>query len=110
MPCTSSVARAVGGEPDAGRRMLSWARAAGFASVEASASAWCYAMPDDRSWWGSLWAERLTESPFGDRAVEHGLATRQDLERLADAWLRWAASDDGWFFIPHGEILCQVPG
>jgi SAM-dependent methyltransferase len=104
------VARAVGGEPDAGRRMLSWARAAGFASVEASASAWCYAMPGDRSWWGSLWAERLTESPFGDRAVEHGLATRQDLERLADAWLRWAASDDGWFLIPHGEILCQVPG
>ena len=31
----------------------------------------------------SSWAERLTESPFGDRAVEHGLATRQDLARLA---------------------------
>jgi SAM-dependent methyltransferase len=104
------VARAVGGEPDAGRRMLSWALAAGFADVEPSASAWCYAAPADRSWWGSLWAERLTESPFGDRAVEHGLATRQDLERLADAWLRWAASDDGWFLIPHGEILCRVPG
>jgi hypothetical protein len=35
--------------------------------------------------------------------------TRQDLKRLADAWLRWAASDDGWFLIPRGEILCQVP-
>lgn len=104
------VARAVGGEPDAGRRMLCWAHAAGFAAVEASASAWCYAMPGDRSWWGTLWAERLAQSPFGDRAVEHGLATRQDLERLADAWLRWAASDDGWFLIPHGEILCRVPG
>jgi SAM-dependent methyltransferase len=104
------VARELGGEPDAGRRMLSWARAAGFAAVEASASAWCYAMPGDRSWWGQLWAERLTESPFGDRAVEHRLATRQDLSRLADAWLRWAASDDGWFLIPNGEILCQVPG
>src|SRR6202167_4814397 len=77
---------------------------------EPSASAWCYAPPADGSWWGSLWAERLTESPFGDRAVEHGLATRQDLERLADAWLRWAASDDGWFLIPHGEVLCRVPG
>jgi ubiquinone/menaquinone biosynthesis C-methylase UbiE len=104
------VARAVGGEPDAGRRMLSWAQAAGFAAVEPSAGAWCYATQADRSWWGSLWADRLTESPFGDRAVEHGLATRQDLERLADAWLRWAASDDGWFLIPHGEILCRVPG
>jgi SAM-dependent methyltransferase len=103
------VARALGGEPDAGRRMLSWARAAGFAAVEASAGSWCYATPGDRTWWGTLWAERLTESPFGDRAVEHGLATRPDLRRLAGAWLRWAASDDGWFLIPHGDVLGRVP-
>jgi SAM-dependent methyltransferase len=103
------AARALGGEPDAGRRLLCWARAAGFAAIEATASAWCYASPGDRSWWGTLWAERLTESPFGDRVVERGLATRQDLKRLAGAWLRWAGSDDGWFLIPHGEILCQVP-
>jgi SAM-dependent methyltransferase len=104
-----NVARAIGGEPDAGRRMLSWARQAGFETVEASASAWCYTGPVDRPWWGASWAERLTESPFGDRAVEHGLATRDDLERLAQGWRRWAASEDGWFLIPHGEILCQVP-
>jgi ubiquinone/menaquinone biosynthesis C-methylase UbiE len=104
-----NVARAIGGEPDAGRRMPSWARQAGFETVEASASAWCYTGPVDRPWWGASWAERLTESPFGDRAVEHGLATRDDLERLAEAWRRWAASEDGWFLIPHGEILCQVP-
>jgi SAM-dependent methyltransferase len=100
-----NVARALGGEPDAGRMMLAWARAAGFAEVTASASAWCYSGPTDRPWWGTLWAQRLTESPFGDRAVEHGLATRADLERLARAWLRWADSEDGWFLIPHGEIL-----
>jgi SAM-dependent methyltransferase len=103
------VARALGGEPDAGRRLLSWARAAGFAEAEASASAWCYATPGDRSWWGTLWAERLTESPLRDRVLERGLASRADLKRLAGAWLRWAASEDGWFLIPHGEILCRVP-
>ena len=103
------VARALGGEPDAGRRMLAWARAAGFTAIEATGGSWCYASPDDRAWWGTSWAERLTESPFGDRAVERGLATRQDLARLAGAWRRWAASDDGWFLIPHGEILCEVP-
>jgi SAM-dependent methyltransferase len=101
------VARAIGGEPDAGRHLLSWARAVGFHQVETSASAWCYASPQDRSWWGALWAERLTESSFGLRAIEHGLATRQDLGRLADAWHRWAAGDDGWFLIPHGEVLCR---
>jgi SAM-dependent methyltransferase len=103
-----AVARAIGGEPDAGRRMLAWARQAGFASVQASGSAWCYTGAGDRTWWGTSWAQRLTESPFGDRAVEHGLATRDDLERLARAWRRWAASEDGWILIPHGEILAQA--
>ena len=28
---------------------------------------------------------------------------------VAAAWRRGAASEDGWFLIPHGEILCQVP-
>jgi SAM-dependent methyltransferase len=102
------VARALGGEPDAGRHLLSWGRAAGFSDVVASAAAWCYTGPADRPWWGLLWAQRLTESPFGDRAVEHGLATRDDLERLARAWRRWGDSEDGWFLIPHGEILCTV--
>ncbi|HEY6312023.1 MAG TPA: hypothetical protein VIY52_14635 [Streptosporangiaceae bacterium] len=45
---------------------------------------------------------------MGDRAVEHHLATRADLERLARAWLRWADSEDAWFAIPHGEILCRA--
>jgi SAM-dependent methyltransferase len=104
-----AVARALGGEPDGGRHLLSWAQQAGFDVIEASASAWCYAGPQDRPWWGASWADRLTESPFGDRAVEHGLATRDDLQRLAEAWRRWAASEDGWLLIPNGEILCQVP-
>ncbi len=101
------VARAIGGEPDAGRRLLSWAQAAGFAGIEASASAWCYTSPEDRSWWGRLWGDRLTKSSFGDRAMDFGFATRQDLDRLANAWLTWAGSEDGWFLIPHGEILCR---
>lgn len=101
------VARAVGGEPDAGRRLLRWARLAGFAEVTASASSWCFATADERSWWGGLWAERLTRSGFARQALSNGLATHDDLERLARAWLRWSASEDGWFVVPHGEVLCQ---
>jgi SAM-dependent methyltransferase len=100
------VARATGGEPDAGRRMIAWARRAGFTDVRASASVWLFSTPEERSWWGGLWADRLTQSAFGEHAIGHGLATRSDLRRLAGAWRRWASSDDGWFLIPHGEILC----
>ena len=104
------VARASGGEPDAGRHLLAWAHAAGFAEVTATASTWCYASPPDREWWGSSWAERVTSSEFAQRAVARGLAAPADLERLSRAWRRFAASDDGWFMIPSGEILCVVPG
>jgi len=100
------VARANGGEPDAGRRLVAWARAAGFDDVRATASAWCFAEPADRHWWGELWADRVTESALGPRAVELGLADADALREMAAAWRRWAEDPDGWFAVLHGEILC----
>ena len=102
------VARAIGAEPDAGRRLLAWARRAGFTQIEPSAGVWCYAGADDRRWWGGLWAERLTESAFAGQAVAAGIATADDLSELAAAWRRWADSEDAWFLAPHGEILCRA--
>ncbi len=101
------VAWAIGGEPDSGRRVHRWARQAGFEEIETSAGAWCFATPDERGWWGGQWAQRLTQSSFADRAVATGCAAPADLGRLAEAWRRWASTDDGWFFVPHGEILCR---
>jgi SAM-dependent methyltransferase len=105
-----TVARRNRGEPDAGRFLLHWANEAGFSDIRPSASAWCFATPDDRAWWGGLWADRVTVSALGDQAVEHGLATRAELDGLADAWRRWAADADGWFAVLHGEILCRAAG
>jgi SAM-dependent methyltransferase len=102
------VARADGGEPDAGRRLLGWARAAGLEEVIASSSTWCFASAADRDWWGGLWADRIVSTRVGVRAVELGLAEREDLERISDAWRGWAAQPDGWFSVLHGEILCRV--
>jgi ubiquinone/menaquinone biosynthesis C-methylase UbiE len=101
------VARANGGEPDAGRRLLSWARRAGFGDIAPSASVWCYATPEDRAWWSETWAERITRSAFAERALESGHATRQDLERIAAGWRAWGAEPDGWFGVLHGEIICR---
>ena len=102
-----ATARANGGEPDAGSRLLSWAREAGFTDVTASASTWCYATPADRAWQSQTWAQRCLTS-FGPRAVELGLADGADLETMAQAWRQWGDSDDAWFVVVHGEVLARV--
>lgn len=102
-----ATARANGGEPDAGSRLLSWAREAGFADVTASASTWCYATPADRAWQSQTWAQRSLTS-FGPRAVELGLTDGSDLETMAQAWRQWGASEDAWFVVVHGEVLARV--
>jgi ubiquinone/menaquinone biosynthesis C-methylase UbiE len=102
-----AMARANGAEPAAGRRLLHWARAAGFADVTASASVWCHATPEERQWWGESWAERVVESAFAEQALADGFSTRAELDTVAAAWRRWAQSDDGWFVSLHGEILCR---
>jgi SAM-dependent methyltransferase len=102
------AARANGGEPDAGRRLLGWARAAGFTDITASASTWCYATPGERTWWGGMWADRIVESALARQLTASGTATDADLLRISDAWRAWAADGDGWYLVPHGEILCRV--
>lgn len=104
------VARANGGEPDAGRRLLDWATRAGLADIRPSASVWCFASPQGRAWWGELWAERVVESSLATRAVELGLASSADLRRLAHAWRDWAQAPTGWFAVVHGEITAAPPG
>jgi ubiquinone/menaquinone biosynthesis C-methylase UbiE len=101
------LARGNGGEPDAGRHLLSWCLEAGFNDVTPSSSTWCFATPEDREWWGHLWAERVTGSRFAEQAVSSALARRADLERIADGWRTWAAAPDGWMSILHGEVLAR---
>ncbi|HEY8717220.1 methyltransferase domain-containing protein [Pengzhenrongella sp.] len=97
-------------QADAGRRLLSWVRDAGFdpEGIVPSAGTWCYAMPDDRAWWADLWAERSTSSDFATQAKAHGLADDVALEHLADAWRTWGTEQDGWFAVLHGEVLARV--
>ena len=104
----SAVARANGAEPDAGRRLIAWAHAAGLRDLTATASSWCYASPQEREWWGNSWAGRATASSFAEQAVAYGLATPDGLEELADAWRAWRDAEDGWLGMMHGELLIRV--
>ncbi len=103
-----AAARAHDAEPDAGRRLLSWAQAAGFAEVVPSASTWCFATPEDRDWWGGMQADRIVASRIAGDAVDRGLTGADELLEMAAGWRAWAASEDGWFAVLHGELLCRV--
>ncbi|WP_248499645.1 class I SAM-dependent methyltransferase [Tomitella gaofuii] len=101
------AARANGGEPDAGRRLPAWARAAGFADVQVSSSTWCFADARSRAWWGGMWAERILHSAIAAQLTDAGWATHDELEEISAAWLRWAQDPDGVLVIPHVEVLAR---
>jgi hypothetical protein len=102
-----SVALGNGGQPDAARHLVAWAHGAGFTEVTASAGAWCFATPEDRGWWASTWAARISDSELAEHVVHGGLADRGELADIAAAWRSWAAHPDGWFCVVHGEIVCR---
>lgn len=104
------VARAEGHNPDSGRQLLSYALEAGFThdQITSTAAAWCYNTPEEREWWGGLWAERVLKSTFATKVVDGGFGTQQNLERFAAAWTEWSKAEDGWFAMLHGDTLCTT--
>lgn len=102
------AARANGGEPDAGRRLLSWALAAGFDDITPTGSIWCFATAETRDWWGGMWADRILQSDLSRQLVDSGMATTVELKEISAAWRSWAGAPDSWLAMPHGEILCRA--
>ena len=102
------TARAMGGEPHAGRLLQAWAHAAGLSDVTCSAGAWCFATPQERDWWSGAYAERVVSSTYAVRAVELGISTPARNQRVARAWREWAAHPDGWLSLTHGQVLARV--
>jgi SAM-dependent methyltransferase len=100
------IARGNGGEPDAGRRLLSWAREAGLRDVVATSSTWCFASDEDRAWWGGMWADRILVSEMARQALASGVP-QAELERLSAGWRRWSEQPDGWMSLLHGEVLAR---
>jgi len=97
-----------GAEADAGRWLPTWvAAAAGFDDVRTSSSTWTFASPDERAWWGGLWADRARESSFAQQAVEYGYATDDELTAIADAFRRWTLDPNGLFVVLHVEVLAR---
>jgi ubiquinone/menaquinone biosynthesis C-methylase UbiE len=108
MKLYQTLARHNRAEPDAGRRLIKWAHAAGFSDITPSSANWLYATEEQRQWHAGVWADRVVHSAFAEQAVEYGLADRAELERLSAGWQAWGSTADGWFLIPNGEIIARV--
>ena len=108
MDLYQAAATANGGDPQAGRRLLAWAHAAGLTEVTASSSTWCFADPEDRAWWGGMWADRIQRSALALQLLRDGLATQDDLDACSAAWRAFADHPDGWLSVLHGELLARV--
>jgi hypothetical protein len=98
------IVRANGGEPNSGRRLLSYALEAGIpkGQITTSASTWCYSTAEEVVWWSSTWADRVLLSTFASTALERGFATQENLTRCL------ALGNSGVRSQMHGFRFCMV--
>jgi ubiquinone/menaquinone biosynthesis C-methylase UbiE len=105
-----SVARGLGADPTIGKKLQAIARKAGFDrdDITLSCSTWVFSTPDEMAWWCGLWAERVVHSDFSKNALEMKLANEDDLNKIADTFRELEKAEDSCFWVPSGEIICQV--
>ena len=103
------LTRRNGAQADAGRRLASWVRRAGWGDLVTSSSTWTFASDAERQWWGDLWAERMTESDLARQMRDEGVATPDELSSIADAFREWSRAPDGVFVMVHGEVRARRP-
>lgn len=102
-----SIARANGGEPEAGRRLRAWARAAGLEDVRITVSTWVYATPETVRWWGTSQAARIDGPQFRAQAARQGVDDAA-VDGIVAGWTAWSEDPDATFVMPHAELLVRV--
>jgi ubiquinone/menaquinone biosynthesis C-methylase UbiE len=103
------AARGLGGEPQMGRRMRTLFHEAGLSDVQVTAAVWCYATHEETVTWGDSYADRLLTSWMGERPVEAGLATRAEIEAMAEAFRVWARKPGALWAFTHMAALARKP-
>jgi len=97
---------------DAGRYVRAWFREAGFAPDDlqftVQAVSYSFDEEDRRRAWGEAWCTRTLESNLARQALERGLATQEELDAMAAAWLEWAANPEGVFYYVNGQVLARA--
>ncbi len=91
-------------EPDAGRNMPAWVRAAGFGDTEIHPNVVAMEGEEARIW-GRTWSQRILYSGIADQALEYGFADRAELERLSKGWASWAETEAPFFMFTQIAVL-----
>lgn len=100
------LVKANGGSPYIGQTQHALLREAGFVRRVVTASFECKADPIQNRTSGQAAAVWVHEASFGGKLVELGLATREELQQIVDAWRAWGEHPDSLLALPW----CQVVG
>jgi SAM-dependent methyltransferase len=85
-----------GADPFLGRRLRGLLAAAGLADVVASTKYFSFGTPDTVRDYALDRANECSDEWFAPNAVEHGLATADDLRGMAAAWTDWSEAPDSY--------------
>lgn len=103
-----AVAIRNGGNPHAGRNLLSWMQETGkLADIHISTSTWTFFEESGKTWWGDQWAQRILESDIAVKALEYGIATRTELEAISRGWQEWKNAPGSVSCFTHFEGLAR---
>ncbi|KAI0149616.1 methyltransferase type 11 [Xylariaceae sp. FL1272] len=98
-----------GGKTVAGGRGKEFARRAGFAAsdITASAATVTYSTPGELEWWGQTMAKRLEASNSRAKGIELGFITGEEGAKMPQAWRDWASNEDAFSCRFDGQIICK---
>src|SRR5690606_27814514 len=95
-PLVGKMVQRKGGNAYRGRQLRSLLRRAGFSNIQATASYDAFGTAEGIQHWAGVIIGYLHTEKFVREAQEFGLATRADLENLADAYQAWAINPDAF--------------
>ena len=103
-----AVAIRNGGNPRAGRNVLSWMQETGeLADIHITTSTWTFFEEGGKTWWGDQWSQRILESDIATKALEYGIATKRELEAISRGWQEWKNAPGSLSCFTHFEGLAR---
>lgn len=89
----------IGGHPDAGKMLETWAKQAGFGSDGGKIVA------TTSPQYQASHLVRMSGAP-AEQAIQHGMATKEEMEGWRKGWEEWEAAEGHEWIFETGEILC----